>query len=422
MKILRFYHVHPYYANLKHLIDSNKNSSFGELISLLNKKGLIFPRLFTSSMTILGHESQDFVINSSELIQKWCEEHGYLFADQFSNLCNAIAYYKPDVLFLERDTYAIPIEYKKEFKKKFPFLKCIAARWGAQTPEHHLPKFAGIDVMFAIDNTLQKLLQKEIKTVYALRPGFDPTLEGQVPFDQKKYPFTFVGTSGHGMEDHYERYNMLVKMLSQTPILCFCNEPLALDKKIFHMEPFQRYLWTKTPKQQSLARNLFRIIYGKQIGSQFNKLIRDLDSPGITNQNLYLFQMPLKYLFKRKIMPPIYGDDYLETLMHSKISLNIHIDDRAYSGNFRTFEATGAGSCLLTDRASLMKDEFISDEEIVSYNSFEEAKDKYLYLSKNPNKCAEIALKGQKRTLRDHTTLNRCEFIASKLQDYLVSK
>ena len=49
--------------------------------------------------------------------------------------------------------------------------------------------------------------------------------------------------------------------------------------------------------------------------------------------------------------PPLFGLDMFQGLRDSQVTLNTHIDISPRSAsNMRLFEATGAGSCLLTDR------------------------------------------------------------------------
>ena len=73
----------------------------------------------------------------------------------------------------------------------------------------------------------------------------------------------------------------------------------------------------------------------------------------------------------------------------------------------RCYEITGVGSCMLVDKPDLIRDLFIPDEEVVCYNSVDEAKDKIQFLLNNPKVIKEISRKGQKRTLKDHTMMNR---------------
>lgn len=422
MKILRFYDWHEYFSDFPAFLEEHSDDSFEETIKHACHKGFITPGLFSESMIELGYECYDFIGNAPSLIKKWCIEKGYDYKmDKFQSLCQAIQHYKPSILFLERDCATYDYEWKQEFKARFPFLKCIAGRWGAQTRDEWVPLFRGIDIMFAIDSSLKKKFQPFIPLVYISRPGVDEKFCTYIPFEQKKYLFTFTGTSGHGMTDHMDRYRMLIQMLKRTPLTFFCNEPLSLSSKILHKTLFHKLLQLIGPRKCAaffINRDILEIEF---LFNELKKLKTVISKKPITDFNLFAHQMPIKYLFPKKILPPVFGKDYFNVLMNSKISLNIHVDQKDISGNFRTFEAAVAGSCLLTDRGDLMKDVFELDEEIVSYSSYEEAYEKFVFLERNPKKCEEISIKGQKRALKDHTTFERCKFIIGEIEKFLYS-
>ena len=88
-------------------------------------------------------------------------------------------------------------------------------------------------------------------------------------------------------------------------------------------------------------------------------------------------------------------------------------------GNMRMFEVTGVGSCLLTDSGKNIGDLFEPDVEILTYETIEEAKEKYRYVSENNSERTEIARRGQLRALKDHTVDNRCRLIDSVIQESL---
>ena len=81
------------------------------------------------------------------------------------------------------------------------------------------------------------------------------------------------------------------------------------------------------------------------------------------------------------------------------------------------FEATGVGTCLLTDTGQNMPDLFEEDKEVVTYRTVDEAVDKANYLLDHPDEAEQIAKAGQARTLRDHTIMKR-----SKQMDDVIQK
>jgi len=106
-------------------------------------------------------------------------------------------------------------------------------------------------------------------------------------------------------------------------------------------------------------------------------------------------------------------------MRRSKFVFNNHRDELSDYANVRVFEATGVGSCLITDRGKEMKNFFVLDKEIVTFESIDEAIEKIEYLDSHDDARAEIAQAGQKRTLADHTVVKRCEKIHQVVSDLI---
>jgi spore maturation protein CgeB len=124
-------------------------------------------------------------------------------------------------------------------------------------------------------------------------------------------------------------------------------------------------------------------------------------------------------LLKRK-HPPLYGMDMYKLFNNSKIVLNFHIGIAGeYAGNMRMFEVTGAGSCLLTDNKSNLSDLYEIGKEIVAYDNVQDCVSKAKWLLGNDGARKEIALAGQRRTLRDHTVETRCKQIIDIIKENL---
>lgn len=85
----------------------------------------------------------------------------------------------------------------------------------------------------------------------------------------------------------------------------------------------------------------------------------------------------------------------------------------------RLFEATGVGTCLLTDWKENLSSLFDVDREVVTYRSTEECLERMHYLQNNPDVCSAIAQAGQKRTLRDHTFAHRAQRFDEIIQAHL---
>lgn len=114
---------------------------------------------------------------------------------------------------------------------------------------------------------------------------------------------------------------------------------------------------------------------------------------------------------------PVHGLPMYRFLGESLVTFNVHIDNaRNVASNMRLFEATGMGSCLLTDGADGMGEYFDPDSEVVVYKTAEEAVEKTRWLLRNPEKARAIGEAGFRRTLRDHTFEKRIPLLESLLR------
>lgn len=99
-----------------------------------------------------------------------------------------------------------------------------------------------------------------------------------------------------------------------------------------------------------------------------------------------------------------WGKPLYRALSQSKIVLNCHADiDTQYAENYRLYEATGMGACLLTDWKSNLSKIFDVGEEVLAYKSADECIEMIRYHLDHDSEREAVAKAGQKRTLRDYT-------------------
>ena len=109
---------------------------------------------------------------------------------------------------------------------------------------------------------------------------------------------------------------------------------------------------------------------------------------------------------------PIFGMDMYRALAQSRATLNVHIDIAGgHSGNMRMFEATGMGTCLITNKSPSNSNYFDVKNEILTFRS----KEDLLTLVKDirSKKIGKISKAGQRRTLNEHSIPNMFEDIKS---------
>jgi spore maturation protein CgeB len=125
----------------------------------------------------------------------------------------------------------------------------------------------------------------------------------------------------------------------------------------------------------------------------------------------------------RAVKKPVFGIEMYRILRNYGIVLNNHGDVAGhFAGNMRLFEATGVGSCLLTDDKSNMEDLFLRDAEVVVYKSINDCIEKLKWLLDHESERKRIAAAGHIKTLSAHTVENRCRIIESVIEDELRKK
>ena len=119
---------------------------------------------------------------------------------------------------------------------------------------------------------------------------------------------------------------------------------------------------------------------------------------------------PLREIYPSRIFNG-FIPNYFGLLASAKVIFNAHRDEPADYSNIRIFEATGVGSCLITDKPDKVKQYFVPDEEILTYASVEECAEKVCYVLDNEKVRREIANKGRLRTMKEYTIMHHCDKI-----------
>ena len=89
-----------------------------------------------------------------------------------------------------------------------------------------------------------------------------------------------------------------------------------------------------------------------------------------------------------------------------------------FTANMRLIETTGVGSGIMTEHSNNIYQLFGRDE-IVTYKDHDDCLSKIDYYKNNLDELKEIALKGQKRTLKDHSSFVRISTIDSIIKKKL---
>ncbi len=420
-----------------------KSQSYADQQKVLFQMGYVYSDSFSRAMRALGYDAHEIVYDLEMLQKTWVKEKGIKYDEnnwEYDILLAQIEDLRPDVLYFQGTELAIPGRFVKAnqqpeinlpgiLKDKFSFIKLVVMFSGFPSV---YGRVENVDVLFVGSPTLVKHYKGT-----GLRPDLmyhfwdDAVLEkigaGSYVEHNPKYDFTFVGSS----RAPEPRYWALKKLIQRTNIELWVyglekqSRPKIFSRVKAQMRRFlKRFLWycdaetldkmlTLSFAPDKLRRVTLEVIEQKR------------EAPGqrhydATKDERRLPVKPFRKMSPQRCHTPVFGIDMYRVLRQSKVTFNRHTDRAEDSvGNMRMFEATGVGSCLLTDTGKNMSDLFEEDYEVVTYSSIEECIEKVNYLLEHDDVRRQIAAAGQRRTLKDHTVMNRCQQIDDILQKIL---
>ena len=101
----------------------------------------------------------------------------------------------------------------------------------------------------------------------------------------------------------------------------------------------------------------------------------------------------------------------------TRIVLNNHRGENLRGINPRLFDIAGSGAFQLVDSREMLPDKFILGEEMVSYTSVKDLKEKITYYLGEPEKRRKFAAAAERRARADHTYLRRMEKVIKDLKE-----
>jgi spore maturation protein CgeB len=123
-----------------------------------------------------------------------------------------------------------------------------------------------------------------------------------------------------------------------------------------------------------------------------------------------LHTLPASSPLHRCYQGEVWGVEMYQVLRTSRITLNSHIDMAGReAGNMRLFEATGAGSFLLTDDKNNMPSLFERDREVAVWTSVDDCLSEIKRALDDEEWRQSVAQAGQARTLAQHTYRQRVQ-------------
>ena len=364
---------------------------------------------WTHAFGKLGYEVWEPVGNAEPMQKKWAEENGVNYEEEtwLTDIITAqVKHFQPDVL-LVNDYSTYKLSFFTRLREECSSLRLVIGWCGAPYKDETV--FHAYDLVLSNIPILVEEFRRLGHHSEYMCHAFEPRILEKIDRTQKpNIPFSFVGSIVKGKGFHNQRETLLKTLVEKTDLQIWSSvrQPPQREQKLLPMKrnlyyalqgiqkafPASKSFLTKIPKLKSYATL-----------SDAPNLSRYVDSAIASRAN-----------------SPVFGLAMYQTLYNSQVTLNNHIDLASqYASNMRLYEATGVGTCLLTDAQPNLKEIFEPDQEVVTYSHPEEAVEKVNYLLENPAERDKIAKAGQARTLRDHTFFHRAEYINESIHQKL---
>jgi spore maturation protein CgeB len=370
-----------------------ERQSYGQQKAALNYDAFGEGDSWTWALASLGYEVMEVTANIEPLQKAWAGEHGLTFtADRWlwDVVLAQIKEFQPEVLFID-DYSTFSRQWVTEVRQVCPSIRLVLGWCGA--PFQDPGVFQAYDVVLSCIPELVDRFRSMGHKSFHLNHAFEPRLLDRLAVQRQDIDFSFIGSINRGKGSHSKREGLLVELAGQVPFSIFTpNLDRSLGEAI------------KTWARGSLYLALEAL---RQAGVPQASLVK---LPKIGRAALWSYR-PLCAVHPRLrpvAQPAVFGVAMYQILQRSRLTFNVHTDISVNSAsNMRLFEATGVGSCLVTDWKDNLSRLFEPDQEVVTYKSGDECVEKVKWFLAHPAEGRAIALAGQRRTLKDHTYRQR---------------
>ena len=391
MKIIRITSVYPDYLKQFYTEYSEiKTKSYLEHKAALDYDAFGWADFWESALTKIGYEVVEIIANAEMLQRQWALENGITVSTMIETkqiVIEQLRRFKPEIILFD-DTNSSLL---KEIIAEIPSIKMVIGWTGSAIANTDIWKYINV-VLSCAPESVERLQKLGCKSIH-LNHAFEPRINTRMKKMDKNINLSFIGQIVREKEFHYYREQLLENLTTKTKINIFSSS--ANFKWLDAINLYSKgmiYDGIQSLKNIGISEVVLQLIpiLGKSVKWETKPILS-------VNPRL------IPYLRN-----PVFGLKMYATLLSSKISLNVHADSSPqYASNMRLFEATGVGTCLLTDWKDNLPELFEPDREVVTYKSVEECIEKVKWLLDHPQEREAIAKAGQARTLKDHTFAQR---------------
>ena len=364
MKFLKLTRLYPIY--IRKFYDQHaglSNKSYKEQLTTFAYDGTSWVNYWEKALESFGYECIQVLANVETLQKTWAKEQKIKYDKEnwFLDIAEAqVKEEKPDILFVQGFA-AFGYQWLLELRERCPSIKLVIG-W-CSAPYRDTKVFKAFDLILSCIPELSKKFNALGYKSFHINHAFDSRVLERISLQNlPTIDLSFTGSIARTKMQHLNRDALLERLAQVEDIHIFSESDGA--NLVMNMKA-------------RLKQGVYYIFKGlDKLG--FSK--EDLNRIPVLGKASYWTEKPLLPVnpkLKDYLRPAVFGLNMFQVLRNSKISLNIHTDISPISAsNIRLFEATGVGTCLLTDWKENLPELFVPDKEVVTYRSFDECIEK----------------------------------------------
>lgn len=380
---------------------------------------------WTRALSGLGYETCDLVANAEPMQRAWAAERGLAFGEAgwlFDITEAQVRDFRPDVL-LVADYSTVTAAYIRRLRESCPSLRLVLGWCGA--PYHDGSVFRECDVVLSCVPELVEHFRAEGHRSRHVNHAFEPrVLEKLGPPAAPAADFVFLGSIVKSEQFHLERERILLRLVEETGLQIWSEaglRPAPPRQKGSAAAGAQGGGRGAAARLRAFARES-RLLDVPILGGAARRAARLVRGGGASPSYVSAAAPFVDGRIAARAHPPLFGLEMFGRLRDSRVALNTHIDiSPINASNMRLFEATGVGTCLLTDWKANLRELFEPDAEVVAYRDADECVEKVKCLLGDEPLRRAVAAAGQRRTLRDHTFASRAALIDAVIREELTN-
>jgi len=398
VKLLYFSALYPaYVADFTAREGAAPDRSYDAWTQALERDAFGWAGAWGPALAPLGWTVLEVWTNLEPMQRAWAREQGVAGDAPLADIALAqVERFQPDVLWYDHHDVAL----FERIRERCRTLRATAGWTGSVLPDSPLWRRFDLTLSCAPE-TVEALTRRGVRAAL-LTHAFNERVLERLPARAPTLAVSFVGqiAADHPLHAHRER--LLDALLADTEVAVFSPAAGTRPRSAAAVLPRRLlYAGAEALRRTGLPETALR---------RLPLLGRAAGWPSAPRG-------PLPARLRRALRPGRFGLEMYRTLRDSKLTLNVHAGPatRATS-NMRLFEATGVGTCLLTDDAENLRELFEPGRDVATFRDASDCRERIRALLANDPEREAIARAGQERCLSQHTFRHRAPRLVELLR------